>query len=247
VSDVAANDLGIAVTRPLTAEEKEIFYEPIRGLEREARARRRGAGMLGYIVGAAGCLVGVGGIWAAAVQYSTPPAPPVFIAVDQSTGWVGEPISIKEAPTLFNETVQQRDLRGLLEACVSYTADTLRLTWARCMAHLSPEMQQQYATAMGEKNPNAPRNVLGRKGSAYLESSFRFARQPSPPDRPDIYAYTVRFIRTTIMGGLTPVTEPWVADIVFEYHPDWPMSPDVRTFNPDGMVVIGFHAEKDKP
>lgn len=224
----------------LPSEQRQEHFKAAKSYAAEIRSIGRSHRWLGFIVGACGTVIGLGGLTAAAlvmVANRTPP-PPRWIAVDQSTGWTGEPISAKDALRVINDHARQSYVRTLIEKCEGFNPVTLDLDDHTCELMLSPEQQKLYKARTDKKNPDAPINTLGAKGAARVEAKMLW--WPLTPAKPGTYGYRVDFSRTELSPSGHPVRKNWRAEVYFSLNPSARMSPEDLTDNPAGFQAFNY-------
>jgi type IV secretory pathway component VirB8 len=227
---------------------REAFYKA--ALERRESAERdtRMMGRYGLIFGA-GCLVmGIIGMASGLVAYmKTPvPAPPGYIMMDRSTGWIDQPIAAKDAPRLFSETVRERAMRDFIVACESYVPQTwTKLDYHACMIQASPDEQKRRAADIGLNGPHYPVSIFGAAGWAMPTDFLSFVKLGAIGAVPNqTFSYQVRYARTEVTNGRE--TRPrYTAMLTFQFHPELKIGNADRLINPSGLQVISFSTVKD--
>jgi hypothetical protein len=214
------------------------------GAEQDARAVRT----LGLMVGAGGVIAALMGVGAALVVYlKTPvPPPPGYIMMDRSTGWIDQPVTAKDAPKLFSETIRDRAMRDFIIACQSYVPETWsKVDWHACMIQATPDEQKRLAADMGKDGADYPPTVFGPKGWAMPTAfpSFQL-RGLTGTGEAQTFSYAVRYARTEITNG-RDTTARYTAEIAFSFHPELKISNADRLINPSGLQVISFSTVRD--
>lgn len=167
----------------------------------------------------------------------------VFYQVDRSTGIISQPVSLKDAPVLFEEATDRHYLSLYLQARLGYVADLDRRADHLVKIMSAPAEQARYvderAKAIADKS-------FGRDGTALIEHIRFFNDHVGGAGR----AYTILAERVTVVGG-RPVRTPYTIHATFEWHPDLPMLPEDRDLNPGGFQMVSFtstnEAEQSKP
>jgi type IV secretion system protein VirB8 len=227
----------------MPAAEREAHFAAVRSYEanlsRIGRAYRRS----GTLFGMMGLVVGLSGMIAAASLFPLKQTTIRFIEVDRSTGYVGEPVSVIDAPRLFGETVMQHAMRDLVEACEGYNFATMDLTFHRCAIMLAPQVQVQYLDRVGPKNPLAPRVADGKAGWVRVEPVMSF--QAMQASQGGTFGYVVRWLRSESPSGSTAKTSHWSTTIYFQFHPEYLTNPQDRSMNPTGFTAVSYSSDQD--
>lgn len=230
---------------PIPPEVRQAVFDLLAAGQAEQAKSNRLLRRLCAVATVSGCLIGVGGVVAAASLFPLKQNVPLWMTVSEITGVAGRAVGTEDAPKLFGDATRRHYLKQLVNACESYGPDTVDITFHRCAAMLSQNEQASYADRVGEKSPSAPRNVLGRKGIARVETAMRFDQQAGRSSKPGLYFYTVRFIRSEFVSGALTKREPWAADVAFEFRPQAAMDVNDLTDNPVGMLVVSYSAGPD--
>lgn len=235
----------------LTGESAHAFFKGALERDDEARELRHTKRNLSLYFGGLGLFVGALGIaMAADVYHRTPvPPPPGYIFVDKSTGVIDQPVSAKDAPRFFPETVRTAALRNFIVACESYVPETwARIDYHACMIMSSPDEQKRRAADIGRDGQRYPPTVFGSDGWAMPTAFPRpggFTMLGVVGKEPNqIFRYQVRYERTEITHGKE--TKPrWTAEVVFSFHPELKMLDADRLLNPFGLQVLAFSTTRD--
>ena len=231
--------------QPLTPEMREQHFAQTRSysgeLERTGRAYRR----TGFITGAAGMAVGVLGLACAAFVLSRPVSPPRYIAVDSSTGWIGETVGASDAPKLFKDRVIEAAIRSYVEDREAFTPEADDLAFHRVAIKSAPAEQARYAEAHDPRRSptTAPFAVYGRGGFARV-SNFHMTRRGEDP-RTHTIDYLVRFQKLVSKAGSLQPIASWTAEISFQFHPELTMDLQDRLLNEPGLVVLSYSSYPD--
>jgi type IV secretory pathway component VirB8 len=200
---------------------------------------------LGFWVGGVSSLIALVSVLTIAAMLHLKREVVYWIAVDQSTGWTGEPISSKDAMTVINDKARLSYVRTLIERCESFNAATIDITDHKCALMLAPEQQAAYRSRVGKSNPTAPINLLGSRGQARIEKDMRF--WSIAPAQPGTWAYRVKYLRTEMKPGGRPLTTPWNAEVYFSLHPDAAMTPSDLLDNPEGFFGFSYSTSPEGP
>lgn len=222
--------------RPLTPDGKDAHYAKVMTYDEEMRRMGAAARKTGWIVGGVGVAVGVVGmVCAASVLPLKPPPEMRYIEVDRSTGYVGEPASVKDAPKTFGEKTAEFYLSLFLSSCVGYDRASAKVMLHRCAVFSTPDQQARYADWIDpKKNPDSPAALYGERGVAYPDN-FRFSRIGTASNGTQIYL--VRYDLNVSVPGESVRIEPWSTNVEFQWHPELPMLDSDRTIN-----LAGFQA-----
>jgi hypothetical protein len=161
------------------------------------------------------------------------------MAVDNSTGWMGEPISARDATRIINDKARMSLVRGLISACEGYEAPVADLRFHECAIMLSPAQQKVYDTRAG-KAVVRPKGFIAR-----VEPAMRIWPRSDAPK--GAYGYEVHFLRTEYRLGAKPETKPWTAVAYFTLNPAAPIAPLDALINPAGFVALSYDAKADAP
>lgn len=235
-------------SQALSDDGREAFYKAALGRWESGERDTHRFGRLGLMVGAAGMLVAVLAVGAAAAVYlKTPvPPPPGYIFVDKTAGVVEQPVAAKDAAPLFPETVRDRALRDFIVACESYVPETwARLDFHACMIMATPAEQKRRADDIGRNGTRYPPTVFGPNGWAMPNAFLAFAKLGEVGVDPNqTYRYQVRYERTEVINGRE--THPrYTADIMLQFHPELRITPSDRLLNPTGLQVVAFIPTRD--
>jgi type IV secretory pathway component VirB8 len=166
-----------------------------------------------------------------------------FYAVDRSTGIIAEPVSIKDAPTLFSEVTDHHYLQQFILACEQWIPAMDAQNWRKCQLMSSAEQQARYATWRAK--PTSPPKALGKGGYIQIEN-FRYHPQ-AIDQKTNTRRYLVQFDRTVWRGSEKDKTQTWSATVDFQWWPSLPMRPIDRDANPGGFQVLSYSASSDTP
>jgi len=166
-----------------------------------------------------------------------------FYAVDRSTGIIAEPVSIKDAPTLFSEVTDHHYLKEYILACEQWVPVMDAQNWRKCQLMSSVDQQARYS--VWRAKATSPPKALGKTGYVQIEN-FRYHPQ-AIDQKTNSRHYVVQFDRSVWRGSEKDKTQTWSADIVFQWWPSLPMRPIDRDANPGGFQVLSYSASSDTP
>lgn len=211
-------------------------------LRAESALLGRSAILTGWTLFILGIAFFVGSIAGWMMIISRPTEPPKFYQVDRSTGIVAEPVSIKDAPTLFSEATDHEHLKRYILACLQWIPQMDRQNDRLCKLMSTPDQQARYVAWRAK--PLSPPKVLGGNGFLQLDN-FRYLSQPVDK-KTNTRRYLVLFDYTAWHGSEPDPTEKWSATVDFTYHPELPMIPRDRDDNKTGFQAISLSASSDK-
>jgi hypothetical protein len=236
------------VAEDLSDTSREAFYQAALNRRESAEADTKAIRNHGLIFGLGGLAVGLFGIAAALVVYvKTPvPDPPGYILMDSSTGWIDRPLSAKDAPKAFPETIREASLRNFIGQCESYVPETwAKLDWHACMIQATPAEQKRREEDIGRNGPRYPVAVFGPTGWAMPTDYLSFVKLGEMGSAPNqTFHYQVRYQRTEVTNG-RETRARYTADASFQFHPELRMSVTDRLINPSGLQVISFSTVKE--
>jgi type IV secretory pathway component VirB8 len=228
--------------KPLAEAAKNAKFRAVMDLSAERIILGRSAIIAGWTVGGIGAACFAASIagWVTLLPLKTSEVK--FYLVDKSTGIIGVPVSLADAPALFTAAVEQQYLKQYVEAREAWVfeMDERNDRLAKLMS--IPDEQARYAAA--RTSPQSPVNALGRDGHVSLDN-FRFHSLTATKD--GTHRYLVQFQRTVWRGGTLDGSAPWSATVDFQWHPELPMLPADRTDNPGGFEVLNYSASSDAP
>lgn len=219
IGDVRPSSAG---SRPehVSPEARKTLYRQALDLDRELARNRRLTRWAGYVVGAAGALVGVLGVGAATAVFFTRTDHHSFSVLDRETGMVVQTVPARDAAPLFTDKTAQHDLRAYVEARETWVNDVSDLLYRKAMLMSAPDEQAAFEARMSPKNPQSPRVLYGAKASVRVER-FRYSPMAKSPDG-KAQVWQVRFLRTEVVGGQAVASREWVATVTFSWRPDMP-------------------------
>jgi type IV secretion system protein VirB8 len=230
--------------RPLSDAAKNAKFREVMDLAAERVILGRSAVIAGWSVGAAGVVLALAAAIAVAALVPLKTTEVRFLLVDQSTGIIGAPVGLEDAPKLFNDAVARQYLKRYVEAREEWVPqmDQENDHLAKLMS--TPDEQTRYAA--WRNSPTSPIKAVGPEGHVGVEN-FRFHKQAV--GKGETLRWLVQFDRTVWRGGAkdTPQPQSWSATIDFEWRPQLPMTPRDRDDNPGGFLAISYSASPDTP
>lgn len=228
---------------PLTEATKNAKFRAVMNLSAERVILGRSAIIAGWTIGGVGvaCLAASILGWVTILPLKTVEVK--FFLVDQSTGIIGEPVSIEDAPKTFGAAVEQQYLRRYIEAREGWVPEMDEQDDHVAKIMSSPDEQARIAAA--RSLPTSPIKALAKDGHIQIDN-FRFHPQAMGKDG-ETRRYLVQFDRTVWHGGTKDPTKSWSATVDFAWHPMLPMLPSDRSLNAGGMQVISYSASSDTP
>lgn len=204
----------------VSPEARAALYQQALDLDRELARNRRTTRWAGYVVGAAGTLVGVLGVGAAAAVFFTRTDHHSIAVLDRETGQVVQTVPARDAAPLFTDKTAQADLYSYVFARETWVNDVSDLFYRKAALMSAPDEQAAFEAKMSPKNPQSPRVLYGAKASVRVEK-FRFSPMAKSPDG-KAQVWQVRFLRTEVVGGQAVASREWVATVTFSWRPDMP-------------------------
>ena len=228
--------------KPLSEAAKNAKFRAVMDLAAERVILGRSAIVTGWAIGGVGvaCLAASIFGWVTLLPLKTSEVK--FFLVDKSTGIIGEPVGLRDAPKLFGAAVEQQYLKRYIEAREGWVPEMDQRNDHMTKLMSTPDEQTRYAALRNA--PSSPEKSLGKDGHVSL-GNFRFHPLAIGTDK--TRRYLVQFDRTVWRGANPDPTQAWSATVDFQWHPELPMRPDDRTDNPGGFQVLGYSASSDTP
>jgi type IV secretory pathway component VirB8 len=228
-------------SEPIPPESREALFRQTKSFHALQETMKRRWWAAGWIVGGLGMTIATISTITLMVTLQRWHPTPFFIAVDTSTGWVGEAVGAMDAPKLFSNRIAAQYLRTYVEAREGYLPDRDRAQWETVRAMSSGDEFERYEA--WRKSDLAPVKQLGTTGKV---DTFNFV--PSSPSRGNngTLSYIVRFQRREVKGQSIGPAKQWRAVIDFQWHPEMTMSTPDSQINPAGMQVISYKSEQDE-
>lgn len=238
----AINRLVPWMARPLSAAMKDRHFREVMDLNAERFMLGRTAIICGWVLGGVGVISLLASAITVATLFPLKRTEIKFYSVDQSTGIIGEPVGIQDAPKLFTDAQDWQYLRRYIEARESYVYEMDQANDRVAKVMSSPEEQARVANA--RTSPEHPARKLGKDGHIQIEN-FRFHQLAGGRNR--ARSYLVQYDMTVWRGTNKEPTKPYSATIDFQWHPELPMLPADRSINAGGMQVLAYSANPDTP
>jgi type IV secretory pathway component VirB8 len=229
--------------KPLTDATKNAKFRAVMDLSAERVILGRSAIVTGWVIGAVGvaCLAASVAGWVTLMPLKTTVVK--FFLVDKSTGIIGEPVGIEDAPKIFGAAVEQQYLHLYIEAREGWVPEMDEYNDHLTKLMSTPAEQARYADS--RTSPTGPARTLGKDGHVSLQN-FRFHPLAIGKDG-ETRRYLVQFDRTVWHGANKEPTQPWSATVDFQWHPELSMLTSDRTDDPGGFQVLGYSASSDTP
>jgi type IV secretion system protein VirB8 len=228
--------------KPLSEAAKDRHFRAVMDLSAERVLLGRSAIITGWVIG----VVGVAFLTASAIGWvAILPLKTVetqWYMVDKSTGIISKPVSLEDAPRVFGEVNDAHYLRTYIQAREGWVPEMDEQNDRLAKIMSTPDEQARIAEA--RNLPLRPQKALGKDGHSVVEN-FRF--HPLETGKSGTRSYLVQFDLTIWRGSIKEPTKPYSATVNFQWHPELPMTPDVRSLNPGGFQVISYSANPDKP
>jgi type IV secretory pathway component VirB8 len=227
--------------KPLTDATKSAKFRAVMDLSAERVILGRSAIITGWVIGGIGVTAFAASMfgWVTLMPLKTTEVR--FYLVDKSTGIIGEPVGLQDAPKLFGAAVEQQYLRRYIEAREGWVPELDQQNDHVAKIMSSPEEQARIADARNAVN--GPVRALAKDGHIAVEN-FRFHPLALAKDGMT-RSYLVQFDRTVWHGASHDATQSWSATVDFQWHPTLPMRPDDRSLNAGGFQAIAYSAKSD--
>jgi type IV secretion system protein VirB8 len=222
------------VAQPLSDAARSKHFRAVMDLQAERVILGRSAIIAGWTVGGIGAAFMAASIagWVTVLPLKTTEVR--FFLVDQSTGIIGEPAGLQDAPRLFGAAVEQQYLRRYIEAREGYVPEMDERDDHIVKIMSTPDEQARYA---------ADRKQMAADGHVSV-ANFRFHPLAIGKDG-ESRRYLVQFDRTVWHGASKDAAQPWSATVDFQWKPTLPMRPDDRSDNPGGFQALNYSASSD--
>ena len=211
--------------RPLIDAAKNAKFRAVMDLSAERVILGRSAIVTGWVIGGVGVACFAASIFGWVTLLPLKTSEVKFYLVDKSTGIIGEPVGLQDAPKLFGAAVERQYLKRYIEAREGWVPEMDERNDHVTKLMSTPDEQARYAA--GRNMPLSPVKALGKDG--------------------ETRRYLVQFDRTVWRGGNSDTMQAWSATVDFQWHPELPMRPDDRSDNPGGFQVLGYSASSDSP
>lgn len=227
--------------KPLSDAAKSAHFRRVMDLRAESVLLGRSAIIAGWVVGGIGAAAFFASMvgWLTVLPLKTTEVR--FFSVDQSTGIIGVPVSLEDAPKLFSEATDHQYLKRYIQACEQWVPEMDRQNDRVCKLMSTPEQQARYMAS--REKPSSPAKAIGRAGHAELDN-FRYHQQ-AVDKITGTRRYWVQYDRAVWKGQTKDQAAPWSATIDFSWHPELPMIPRDRDENPGGFQASTLTATPD--
>jgi hypothetical protein len=165
-------------SEPIPPESREALFRQTKSFHALQETMKRRWWAAGWIVGGLGMTIATISTITLMVTLQRWHPTPFFIAVDTSTGWVGEAVGAMDAPKLFSNRVAAQYLRTYVEAREGYLPDRDRAQWETVRAMSSGD-EFERIRGLAEVRPGA-REAAGyhrQGGYVQLRPILTFAGQ----------------------------------------------------------------------
>ena len=166
-----------------------------------------------------------------------------FFLVDKSTGIIGEPVGLQDAPKLFGAAVEQQYLKRYIEAREGWVPEMDERNDHVTKLMSTPDEQARYAAS-----PQcAIRAGEGAwQGRPCRVENFRFHPLAIGKDG-ETRRYLVQFDRTVWRGGTRTRRSRGVRPSISSGIPNCRCGPMTAPTIPGGFQVLGYSASSDTP
>jgi len=222
---------------------KDKHFRNVMDLQAESVLLGRSAIIAGWVIGGVGAAAFIASIagWLMILPLKTTEMK--FYEVDRSTGIIGVPVSLEDAPKLFSEATDHEYLKRYIMACEQWVPDVDRQNDRLCKLMSTPEQQASYMARRAK--PTSTPKTIGKAGHVELDN-FRF--HPQATDKTTgTHRYWVQFDRSVWKGSNLEETKTWSASVDFKYQPEREMVPQDRDDNRSGLQVSSFTVTSDTP
>lgn len=231
---------GAFQARPVPADPAAVaaYFEKVRSYEAD---RLRWAGRtarVGFIVGAAGLLVGLAGMGTVAALVPLKEVVPLVFRVDNATGAVERIYDVEGGQMAASEATTRYFLWQYVRLRHSYSAAEANAAFDAVALMSSPPVQQEWWAYYRGGNPDSPQVQLGRDGSATVRWVSTAMLGPRLAQ--------VRFVELARRGEVQLPPKRLVATIAFEFAPTR-LSASTLNVNPLGFLVTSYRADAEVP
>lgn len=227
----------------LSDEDKKLF-DDANSFQADRFLMGRAALKAGFWVGGIGAFIGVAGMVCAATLFPLKTREVEYYTINQETGYAGPSVGAKDAPTLFTHQVMEAALQTYVELRENYLFETDGIAFHRVTLMSTPEEQVRYKTM--HDAPTAPARALQNRGYIQVDN-FQF--WPIGDGKAQTHEYVVKFSRREMHAGqaVPNASEPYTAQIAFQFHPEYPMAAPDRRVNVTGLQVLSYRPHSDNP
>ncbi|ABR64781.1 type IV secretion system protein VirB8 [Sinorhizobium medicae] len=159
---------------------------------------------------------------------------PVYLWV-RPDGTVDSEVSVSRLPATQEQAVINASLWQYVRLREGYTADTAQYAYDLVSSFSAPSVRLEYQHHFNYPNPTSPQVTIGEGGRLDVEhiSSNDIATG----------VQQIRFNRTLMMDGQTPVMSTWTATVRYEKVTS--LSGESRLSNPGGLTVTSYQVSED--
>ncbi|QCJ00980.1 type IV secretion system protein VirB8 [Agrobacterium larrymoorei] len=159
---------------------------------------------------------------------------PVYLWV-RPDGTVDSEVSISRLPETQEQAVVNASLWEYVRLRESYTADTAQYAYDLVSSFSAPTVRQDYQQYFNYPNPSSPQIIIGKRGK--LEAEHISSNELMPG------VQQLRYKRTLIMEGQSPIVTTWTATVHYETVADLPGR--LRLTNPGGLIITSYQTSED--
>ena len=197
-------------------------------------------GIAGLVVGLAGLVAASSEGVAIAVMMPLKQTVVRWIEVDSATGWHGDAVASHDAPKMFNDRVQRRDIVTFIKAWEGYDPIQDHTQWKTVRAMSSAELFSNYNAE--RKSDVSPVKQLSLNGHVEIkDGSFLWGKPIKQPDGTTIYV--VEYQKRQIKEQNVSEFRPYHATIVYRYDPDKKQKEEDAEINDNGFEALRFNEE----
>ncbi|MBX4899643.1 MULTISPECIES: type IV secretion system protein VirB8 [Rhizobium] len=217
--------------------QKEALAEHYKEVESFQTKRAKSAyrlSRLALVVAVVATLGNVAQGFAIAVMVPMEKLVPVFLWVRED-GTIDSEISISSLPATQEQAVINSVLWQYVRLREGYTFDTAQYAYDLVSNLSNANVRQEYQQYFNYPNPGSPQVTLGKRGRLQVEhiSSNEIAAG----------VQQIRYKRTLVIEGQTPVSSTWTATIRYEKEAILPAHQ--RLDNPAGLIISAYQTSED--
>lgn len=217
--------------------EREALSAHYREVEAFQTSRAKSARRLSKIlvvIAAAAVLGNIAQAFAIATMVPLAKLVPVYLWV-RPDGTVDSEVSVSRLPATQEQAVINASLWQYVRLREGYTADTAQYAYDLVSSFSAPSVRQEYQQYFNYPNPTSPQVTIGEGGRLDVEhiSSNDIATG----------VQQIRYKRTLMMDGQTPVVSTWTATVRYEKVTS--LTGESRLSNPGGLTVTSYQVSED--
>ncbi|MBY5827836.1 type IV secretion system protein VirB8 [Rhizobium leguminosarum] len=217
--------------------QKEALAEHYKEVESFQTKRAKSAyrlSRLALVVAVVATLGNVAQGFAIAVMVPMEKLVPVFLWVRED-GTIDSEIAISRLPATQEQAVINSVLWQYVRLREGYTFDTAQYAYDFISNLSNATVRQEYQQYFNYPNPGSPQVTLGKRGRLQVEhiSSNEIAAG----------VQQIRYKRTLVIEGQTPVSSTWTATIRYEKEAILPAKQ--RLDNPAGLIISAYQTSED--